>query len=49
MKDYHDKNWYSNKDLHDIADNTPREEQINDYLYDTKYNKDKNDDFDISI
>ena len=47
IKDYHDKNWYSNKDLHDISDNTSREDEINDYLYDIKYGKDKDDDFDI--
>ena len=49
IKDYHDKNWYENKDLHDIADNTSRENEINDYLYQNKYGKDKDDDFDIEI
>jgi len=31
-KNYHDKNWYSKNDLHDIVDNTPREDEITDYL-----------------
>ena len=33
-------------DLHDIADNTPREDEINDYLYTKNYEKDDRD-FDI--
>ena len=48
ITEYHEKNLYKNEDLHDIADNTPREEQINDYLYDFKYGKGK-DDFDMEI
>lgn len=48
IKDYHDKNWYENKDLQDIADGTSKENDINNYLYQSKYDKEK-DDFDIGI
>ena len=34
------------KDLHDIADKTPREDEINDYLYTKNYENDGRD-FDI--
>src|SRR5699024_5047841 len=33
IKEYHKNNLYDNEDLHDIADNTTREAEINDYLY----------------
>ena len=33
---YHKLDLYTNKDLHDIADNTTREDEINDYLYTKK-------------
>ena len=46
ITEYHEKNLYKNEDLHDIADNTSREDEVNDYLYDMKYGK---DDFDIGI
>ena len=47
ITEYYDKNMYKKQDLHDIAANTSREEEINNYLYDYKYGKD--DDFDIEI
>ena len=31
---------YDNYDLHDIADNTTRQKEIDDYLYDKEYEKD---------
>jgi len=37
---YHKLDLYTNKDLHDIADNTPREDEINDYLYTKNYEND---------
>lgn len=40
---YHKLDLYTNKDLHDIADNTPREGEINDYLYTRNYEKDGRD------
>ena len=46
IKEYHKNNLYDNEDLHDIADNTTREEEINDYLYTKNYEYD-NRDFDI--
>lgn len=33
ITNYHKLEYYDNKDLHDIADETPREDEINDYLY----------------
>lgn len=30
IKEYHKNNLYDNEDLHDIADNTTREDEIND-------------------
>ncbi len=33
IKEYHKQDLYDNFDLHDIADNTSKEEEINDYLY----------------
>ena len=46
IKEYHKNNLYDNEDLHDIADNTTREEEINDYLYTKNYEYDDRD-FDI--
>lgn len=43
---YHKLDLYTNKDLHDIAENTPREDGINDYLYTKNYENDGRD-FDI--
>src|SRR5699024_183837 len=37
IKEYHKNNLYGNEDLHDIADNTKREDEINDYLYRKNY------------
>ena len=33
ITNYHKLDLYTNKDLHDIADKTPREDEINDYLH----------------
>ena len=46
IKEFHKNNLYDNEDLHDIADNTTREEEINDYLYTKNYEYDDRD-FDI--
>ena len=47
---YHSLDYYNDRDLHDIADETPREEEINDYIYEQNYGIDKNyDDRDIDI
>ena len=47
---YHQLNYYKDSDLHDIADGTSREEEINDYIYEQKYGTDKDyDDYDIDI
>lgn len=43
IKEYHKNNLYDNEDLHDIADNTTREEEINDYLYTKNYDYDDRD------
>ena len=51
IKEYHKQDLYDNFDLHDIADNTSKEEEINDYLYKKNYEYDDKDfdikDFDI--
>ena len=47
---YHSLDYYNDRDLHDIADGTPREEEINDYIYEQNYSYDKDyDDKDIDI
>ena len=47
---YHQLNYYKDFDLHDIADGTSREEEINDYIYEQNYGTDKDyDDYDIDI
>lgn len=47
---YHGLGYYNDRDLHDIADDTPREEEINSYIYEQKYGIDKDyDDRDIDI
>lgn len=47
---YHGLGYYSDRDLHDIADDTPREEEINNYIYEQNYRIDKDyDDRDIDI
>ena len=44
IKEYYTQNLYDNFDLHDIANNTSKEQEINDYLYSKDY-----DDRDIYI
>ena len=47
---YHSLDYYNDTDLHDIADGTSREEEINDYIYEQNYGYDKDyDDYDIDI
>ena len=46
IKEYHKQDLYDNFDLHDITDNTSKEEEINDYLYTKNYDYDDKD-FDI--
>lgn len=47
---YHQLNYYKDSDLHDIADGTSREEEINDYIYEQNYGTDKDyDNYDIDI
>lgn len=38
---YYSLDYYNDRDLHDIADGTPREEEINDYIYEQNYGYDK--------
>lgn len=38
---YHQLNYYKDSDLHDIADGTSREDEINDYIYEQNYGTDK--------
>ena len=50
MTSYHGLGYYNGRDLHDIADDTPREEEINSYIYEQNYGIDKDyDDRDIDI
>ena len=44
IKEYYTQNLYDNFDLHDIVNNTSKEQEINDYLYSKDY-----DDRDIDI
>ena len=37
IKEYYKQDLYDNFDLHDIADNTSKEEEINDYLISYKF------------
>ena len=47
---YHQLNYYKDSDLHDIADGTSREDEINDYIYEQNYETDKDyDDYNIDI
>ena len=47
---YHSLDYYNDRDLHDIADGTPREEEISDYIYEQNYEIDKDyDDRDFDI
>ena len=34
---YYDNDLYTSKDLHDIADDTSKEDEINDYIYNKNY------------
>ena len=43
IKEYHKQELYDNADLHDIADNTSKEQEINDYLYSKNYDYDGKD------
>ena len=49
ITDYYDSHLYTREDLHDIADNTTKEDEINDYLYEDKeyYSNDYDDEIDI--
>ena len=42
---YHSLDYYNDRDLHVIADGIPREDEINNYMYEQNYGYDK--DFDI--
>lgn len=47
---YHSLDYYNDSDLHDIADGTSKENEINDYIYEQKYGNNKDyDDYDINI
>lgn len=46
IKEYHKQKLYDNFDLHEIANNTSKEQEINDYLYTKEYDYDDKD-FDI--
>lgn len=46
IKEYHKQKLYDNFDLHEIANNTSKEQEINDYLYAKNYECDDKD-FDI--
>ena len=43
IKEYHKQGLYDNFDLYDIADNTSKEEEINDYLCTKNYEYDDKD------
>ena len=43
IKEYHKQDLYDNFDLHDIANNTSKEQEINDYLYTKEYDYDDKD------
>ena len=47
IKEYHKQEIYDNEDLHDIADNTSKKNEINDYLYSNNYDYDNDKDIDI--
>ena len=48
IKTYHRLDYYRDSDLRDIADNTPREEEIKDYIYEQNYSY-ENDYYDRDI
>lgn len=41
IKTYHRLDYYKDSDLREIADNTPREEEIKDYIYEQNYSYEK--------
>lgn len=43
IKEYHNQKLYDNFDLHEIANNTSKEQEINDYLYTKEYDYDDRD------
>jgi hypothetical protein len=43
ITDYYESDLYTSNDLHDIADNTSKEEEINDYLNTKNYEYDDKD------
>lgn len=43
IKKYHKQDLYDNLDLHDIVNDTSKEQEINDYLYNKEYNYDDKD------
>ncbi len=43
IKEYRKQGLFDNFDLYDIADNTSKEEEINDYLYTKNYEYDDRD------
>ena len=43
IKEYYTQNLYDNFDLHDIANNTSKEQEINDYLYSNEFDYDDKD------
>lgn len=47
IKEYHKQEIYDNEDLHDIANHTSKENEINDYLYSNNYDYDNDKDIDI--
>ena len=43
IKEYHSQDLYDNFDLYDIANNTSKEKEVNDYLYNKNYDYDDKD------
>lgn len=43
IKEYHGQDLYDNFDLHDIANDTSKEQEINDYLYSNEFDYDDKD------
>ena len=43
IKEYHKQDLYDNFDLHEIANNTSKEQEVNDYLYNKEYDYDDKD------
>ena len=42
FKKDHSLDYYNDRDLHDVAGDTHREDEINDYIYEQNYGYDKN-------